>query len=275
THCSHFMHCLAQHVSHFSGQAQYLARDVELRQCKPTRNTGRKNWKVTSGFSVLTTFSTLNLAMHEAIPHYKSFTLKYPMQPIYHETPKGTVKLRLATTEDIAVLVELNKKSYPVMAEENVVWTRGHLAAHQKVFPEGQIVAELNGIVVGAVASLIVNLGLNPYRAHTYSGITDGGYFHNHVSDGDTLYGADVYVDPDIRGIGIGSILYEARRNLCKQRNLRRILAGGRLHGYKEHAKQMSPEEYVRAVEIEQIRDLVLSFQLREGLLSEVYCTTT
>ncbi|MDA1067818.1 MAG: hypothetical protein O3C43_15100, partial [Verrucomicrobia bacterium] len=22
THCSHFMHCLAQHVSHFSGQAQ-------------------------------------------------------------------------------------------------------------------------------------------------------------------------------------------------------------------------------------------------------------
>jgi predicted amidohydrolase/GNAT superfamily N-acetyltransferase len=167
----------------------------------------------------------------------------------------------------LTLLIELNKKCFPVMAEENVVWTRGHLAAHQKVFPEGQMVAELNGIAVGAVASLIVNLGLNPYRAHTYSGITDGGYFHNHVSDGDTLYGADVYVDPDIRGIGIGSMLYEARRNLCKQRNLRRILAGGRLHGYKEHSKKMSPEEYVRAVEMSEIRDLVLSFQLREGFV--------
>lgn len=189
------------------------------------------------------------------------------MQDATHETPQGAVTIRLATTGDIDELVELNKRCFPAMAEVGVVWTRSHLAAHQKMFPEGQIIAEHQGKLVGAVASLIVNLGLDPYRPHTYSGITDGGYFHNHDPQGDTLYGADVYVDPDCRGCGIGALLYQARRDLCREKNLRRILGGGRLHGYADHASELSPEQYVRAVETGEIRDLVLSFQLREGFV--------
>ena len=153
------------------------------------------------------------------------------------------------------------------MAEENVVWTRGHLLAHQRVFPEGQLVAEMDGKIVGAVATLIVNFGDNPYRAHTYAGITDGGYFHNHDPRGDTLYGADVYVDPECRGSGVGAQLYEARRNLCRKLNLRRILAGGRIHGYQDHADKLSPETYIQKVESGELQDLVLSFQLREGFV--------
>jgi len=177
------------------------------------------------------------------------------------------VVIRCAQKTDIDALVELNKKCFPVMAEENVVWTRGHLLAHQRVFPEGQIVAEIDGILVGAVASLIVSLGDNPYRPHTYAGITDGGYFHNHDPKGDTLYGADVYVDPDCRGKGIGALLYEARRSLCRKLNLKRILAGGRIHGYKDYADKLTPEAYVHKVESGEIRDLVLSFQLKEGFI--------
>jgi predicted amidohydrolase len=95
--------------------------------------------------------------------------------------------------------------------------------------------------------------------------MTDGGYFHNHDRQGDTLYGADVYVHPDYRGRGVGAALYEARRHLCRELNLRRILAGGRLWNYSEFASKMSPEEYVAKVETGELRDLVLSFQLREG----------
>lgn len=189
------------------------------------------------------------------------------MQPASHETPLGMVTLRLAATADIDELVTLNTRCFPAMAEENVVWTRGHLLSHQRLFPEGQIVAELDGALVGGVCSLIVDLGDNPYRPHTYSGITDGGFFHNHDPSGDTLYGADVFVDPALRGSGVGRLLYEARRTLCKERNLRRILAGGRLFGYLQHAAEMTPEEYVHAVEIGEIKDLVLSFQLREGFI--------
>lgn len=89
-----------------------------------------------------------------------------------------------------------------------MVWSVRQLHNHLKVFPAGQLVAVIDGRIVGAVASLIIGKDRDPYRQHTYAGITDGGYFHNHDPSGDTLYGADVYVDPDNHGMGIGAALY-------------------------------------------------------------------
>lgn len=189
------------------------------------------------------------------------------MELFRFDTPRGEALVRLATPEDVPVLIELNKHCFPTMAEEDVVWKSAHLLNHQRVFPEGQIVVEIGGAVVGAVASLIVDLGPDPLRPHTYSGITDGGYFHNHDPRADTLYGADVYVDPSARGLGIGHQLYEARRQLAERLNLRRIVAGGRIDGYHEHADELSPQEYVAGVESGRFRDRVLSFQLREGFV--------
>jgi predicted amidohydrolase/predicted GNAT family acetyltransferase len=97
--------------------------------------------------------------------------------------------------------------------------------------------------------------------------VTDSGYFTNHDPSADTLYGADVYVHPDARGQGVGAALYEARRQLCRRLNLRRILAGGRLWNYDEHANQMSPEEYAQRVAAGELHDLVLSFQLHQGFV--------
>ncbi len=183
------------------------------------------------------------------------------------DTPQGRGRTRLATLEDVPTLVQLNKECFPSMAEQDVVWKKAHLINHQRVFPEGQIVIEVEGQLVGAIATLIVDLGADPYRSHTYAGITDGGYFHNHAPEGDTLYGADVYVHPKWRGTGIGHRLYEERRRLCRQLNLRRIVCGGRIHGYAPYANEMTPEQYVRLVEQGQLKDLVLSFQLREGFV--------
>ncbi|MEO0796161.1 MAG: bifunctional GNAT family N-acetyltransferase/carbon-nitrogen hydrolase family protein [Verrucomicrobiota bacterium] len=190
------------------------------------------------------------------------------MQPFTVTSKNGkAILIRQVTRADIPALVRLNKKAYPLLAEENVVWQEGHLLSHLHYFPQGQLLAEVEGTIVGAVCSLIVDLGSEPLRPHTYTGITDGGYFHNHDPRGDTLYGADVYVDPDYRGGGVGAALYEARRRLCQELNLRRILAGGRLWNYREHAENMSPDEYARRVEAGEIQDLVLSFQLREGFV--------
>ncbi|HYO95443.1 MAG TPA: GNAT family N-acetyltransferase [Polyangiaceae bacterium] len=179
----------------------------------------------------------------------------------------GPAVLRTARETDVETLIALNRLCFPTMPEHNVVWNRGQLNNHLRVFPEGQLVVEAQGRIVGAISSLIVHLGADPYRAHTYAGITDGGFFHNHDPQGDTLYGADVYVHPEFRGRGVGHVLYEARRELCKQLNLRRILAGGRIHNYQERAASLTPEEYVRQVEMGERRDLVLSFQLREGFV--------
>lgn len=189
---------------------------------------------------------------------YKDMAQKNP-------STAARVKIRQATRADIPRLIELNHKSYPVLATENVVWGEAHLRSHQRMFPDGQLVAEVKGKLVGAVASLVVNLGSDPLRPHTWSGITDSGYFTNHDPAGDTLYGADVYVDPDTRGVGVGAALYEARRQLCRRLNKRRILAGGRLWNYYEHADRMTPAEYAQRVAAGELRDLVLSFQMREG----------
>ena len=182
-------------------------------------------------------------------------------------TPRGEALLRQVEVDDIPALIQLNKDCFPAMAEQNVVWNHAQLKNHLRLFPEGQLLVEIDGTVVGAVASLIVHLGADSYRAHTYAGITDGGYFHNHDPQGDTLYGADVYAHPQYRGIGIGHELYQARRELCTRRNLRRILAGGRVHGYAAVAEQLTPEQYVAEVESGKRTDMVLSFQLREGFV--------
>lgn len=126
------------------------------------------------------------------------------------DDPKSVTTIRLATPEDVPTLMALNRAAYPTLAEENIVWGATHLQSHQRVFPEGQFVAEIDGKAVGAASSLIVHLGSEPLRHHTWAGITDSGYFSNHDPKGDTLYGADVYVHPDARGLGVGAALYEA-----------------------------------------------------------------
>jgi len=184
-----------------------------------------------------------------------------------HETPEGLLVIRNSELRDIGGLIEVCCRVYPGFAADGFMWSEDQLRNHQAVFPDGQILAEFDGVIVGAVASLVVDMGTSPYRQHTYAGITDGGYFHNHNPQGDTLYGAEVFVHPDYQGKGIGGYLYQARRELCQKLNLRRILGGGRLSGYAEVTDKITPEEYVREVESGERRDPVLSFQLREGFV--------
>lgn len=178
-----------------------------------------------------------------------------------------SVQVRVANRDDIPALVDLNHISYPTLAEDNVTWAAYHLASHQRIFPQGQLLAECDGKIVGGAASLIVNMGSDPLRPHTWAGVTDSGYFTNHDPQGDTLYGADVFVHPDYRRCGVGAALYAARRDLCKRLNLRRILTGGRMVGYHEHADDLAAMEYAQRVANQQISDNVLSFQLRQGFV--------
>jgi len=172
--------------------------------------------------------------------------------------------VRQVTPADLSALVMLNHLAYPDLVEDNVVWTEAQVRNHLAVFPEGQLVVERAGEIIGAVSSLIVELGRDPLRRHTWAGVTDDGYFANHDRAADTLYGADIYVHPAARGMGVGALLYEARRALCRRLGLRRILSGGRLADYHAH-RELAPEAYVAAVQAGELHDRVLSFQLREG----------
>ncbi|HVJ94292.1 MAG TPA: GNAT family N-acetyltransferase [Labilithrix sp.] len=175
-----------------------------------------------------------------------------------------SVHVRPALLRDVPRLVELNKAAYPDLVEEGVVFDAAQLMAQQAVFPEGQVVVEQSGLVVGSIATLIVSTSAAS-APHTWSGITSYGTFAGHDRNGDVLYLADVYIDPAVRGMGIGSVLYDALFRLCERRRLARVVAGGRLWGYHEVAHRMSPAEYVDEVVRGARKDRVLTSQLRAG----------
>lgn len=177
---------------------------------------------------------------------------------------KIMVKVRPMTEADIEGVVALQKRAFPKMPP----WTPNQLRRHMRTFPEGQLVAvDAKGRVIGSASSLIVRWGDTPDDA-SWNAVTGRGTFRTHDPvHGDTLYGADVGVDPDARGMGVGAALYEARRELARRYNLRRIAAGGRIPGYLDVADGMTPEAYVRQVVAGKRRDNVLSFQLAQGFV--------
>lgn len=160
------------------------------------------------------------------------------------------------------------------MAEYGMIWPSSYLENHISIFPEGQFCAEAidkdhgdtpkKKMIVGSASSLIVTL-VPPYAEHTWYEITGQGLFMNHDITGDSLYGADISTHPQFQRQGIASMLYNARKDLAIKLNLRRIIAGGRLYYYYKYANKISPIEYANRAIVGEIKDPVLSFQLKNG----------
>jgi ribosomal protein S18 acetylase RimI-like enzyme len=176
----------------------------------------------------------------------------------------NNVIVRIVNLEDIPDIIELQKKAFPLMAKDGVIWSEQHLESHIKIFPEGQLCAEIGGELVASSSSLVTSL-IPEYQEHTWKYATGNGMFTNHTLEGDSLYGADIATHPDSRGLGIATMLYDSRKDLAVKLNLRRIIAGGRLFNYCEYAEKMSAQKYAEKVVSGEIKDLVLSFQLKNG----------
>lgn len=170
------------------------------------------------------------------------------------------IKLRLRSLEpgDYPAIKKIMDRVYPGLGG---AWPRKKYQAILKTFPEGQICIEDNGVAVAAAFSVIVDYAKFGDE-HTYDEITGNAYLTTHDPNGDVLYGVDVFVDPDYRNLRLGRRLYEARKELCKNLNLRAIIAGGRIPNYRDYAEHMTPQEYIEAVRRREVYDPILSFQL-------------
>lgn len=159
-------------------------------------------------------------------------------------------------------ITKLCSKVYP----ESPPWNETQLQSHYNIFPEGQLISisEDKKAIGGYAASLIIDW--DDYDMDTsWSDFTHKGMFTNHNPNGKTLYGAEIMVDPELQGKGLGSQLYDARFSLVTKLKLLRIRAGARLRGYQTYAKEMTPEEYVIKVVNKNINDPTLSFQIKRG----------
>lgn len=158
---------------------------------------------------------------------------------------------------------ELCRRVYPFSKP----WSLAQLESHRSYFPDGQwiVLDETNGEIVGMALSLIVVW--DDYSSQDDWGyFTSGGFFHNHnPKKGRTLYGAEVIVDPERRGQGIGKLLYQGRKQIVEKYGLKRIRAGARLRGYSQYEGKLSPDEYVKRVIQKKLSDPTLSFQLSQG----------
>ena len=168
------------------------------------------------------------------------------------------ITLERIKTADHQEVRELMKKCYPKIQDPS--WSKKELKKLTTIFPDGQVVIKVDGKIVACALSIII-----PYKLfddkHKYLDITGNDTFNTHTIDGDTLYGLDLMVHPDYRGLRLGRRLYDYRKELCEELNLKSIVFGGRLPNFHKF-DDITAKEYIDKVKRKEIHDPVLNFQL-------------
>lgn len=169
------------------------------------------------------------------------------------------IEIALLTVADYEELKQAMISAYQTMP--HAYWREHQINSLIEKFPEGQVVIRVNGAIAGCALSIIVDFERFG-EAHTYRQITGNYTFETHDPEGDTLYGIDIFIKPDYRGLRLARRLYDYRKELCERLNLEGIVFGGRIPNYHEHAGQLSPRQYIDKVKNHELFDPVLTFQL-------------
>ncbi|MDQ3838016.1 MAG: GNAT family N-acetyltransferase [Thermoproteota archaeon] len=175
------------------------------------------------------------------------------------------ITLRNINNNDIPKIVSIQKESYSEVANGQI-YIPQFLENHIRLFREGQFCVELDGEVVASATSLIVSLEPE-YAEHTWRDVIlrYGNPDLRPAAMGDSLYADDLVTHPNFRHLGIGSLLFDARKQVALKYNLRRIIGGGRIPNYCKYADRISVQKYLEKVQHGQIYDPVLTFQIRNG----------
>ncbi len=160
-------------------------------------------------------------------------------------------------------LEEIELLSFPMANPEDLL-SADDIRAYAEVFPEGYFVAMVDGHPVGQGAGIYLDFDFD-HPQHTIAGITGEHQCGNHDPTGEWYYGTDMSVHPDYRGLGIGKLLYEARKDLVRKAGKRGIIAGASLPGFLHHKHEMTATDYVERVIAGELSDPTLTFQLSQG----------
>ncbi len=169
------------------------------------------------------------------------------------------IELSYLTIEDYEELKKAMVSSYHTMPDS--YWKKNQLKSLIDKFREGQVVIKINGQIAGCALSIIVDY--NKFADnHTYKEITGNYSFNTHTPEGNVLYGIDIFIKPEFRGMRLARRLYDYRKELCEKLNLERIVFGGRIPNFHAHAATHSAKAYIEKVKRKEIHDPVLSFQI-------------
>ncbi|MCX7600481.1 MAG: GNAT family N-acetyltransferase [Meiothermus sp.] len=162
-------------------------------------------------------------------------------------------------------LEAIQRASFPSLSREELI-TAEHYRAHMRVFPQGQhaVVERGTGRVVACSTDFRTRLNLHHFQ-HRYMEAVGHNWLSTHDPQGDWLYGADIGVHPEYRGLGLSTLLYTTRQELVKRLGLKGHVAGAMPKGYAPYQRDLHIEQYVARVVRGEMFDPVLSIQLRRG----------
>jgi predicted amidohydrolase/GNAT superfamily N-acetyltransferase len=169
------------------------------------------------------------------------------------------IELAFLSLNDYEELKQAMIASYTTMPD--AYWRENQIKTLIDEFPDGQVVIKVNNQIAGCALSIIVDYDKFD-DFHTYKEITGNYTFSTHTNSGDVIYGIEVFIKPEFRGLRLGRRLYDYRKELCERLNLKGLAFGGRIPNYKKYADKLSPKEYIDSVKSQEIHDPVLNFQI-------------
>lgn len=146
--------------------------------------------------------------------------------------------IRKATLADVADIIELDEEVWKELPA-----TCDKIKSRIEVFSEGNLVAELNGYIVGYICLQFV--GDISESATTWSAITDDGLLRrSHKPNGEYMFGVNLTVSPKVAALGVGTRLLIAGWVLIIKSNKRGCFLGSRIPGYHKR-KDVPIEKYI------------------------------
>jgi GNAT superfamily N-acetyltransferase len=180
---------------------------------------------------------------------------------MYRKAIKHGFILENTTAAYAPALQALQDLIFPTLSEEERMQAK-HYLKHIEIFPEGQFLIRDGNKVIAMTTTIRYHLSL---ENHTFLDISQGLWMTSHEPNGDWLYGMDVGVHPDYRGLGLAREIYRARQELCRRLHLKGQITVGMPNGYANLASKMSLEDYSDALIRGDIFDPTVSVQQKMG----------
>lgn len=179
------------------------------------------------------------------------------------ETQKTNIQLSHYRPEEYEEFKKLMQLCFDYIGGEFA--SEEEMTLLSNLYPEGQVVARDNGVLVGAYISRIV-----PYqkycKAHTQDEILDLDTYIEDSVYGNAVYGLDIFVHPDYRRLKVGNVLYNRLFEEVSKRNFTDLLGVSLICNYGVLKNEMSLPIYINKVKCREVKDSVLSFHLSHNM---------
>ena len=204
------------------------------------------------------------------LANFTSITQKNPFQNFTYKlmcaTPTAVPVISITNYEPkyYAEFKELMQLCYNDMGE--ACSTEAEIQLLSELYPKGQILIFVNGVLGGATTSRIVPY-TTYFQAHTQADIEDMNRYRNDAQHGESVYALDIFVHPQYRhsNLSLAKVLVKMIVQQVSNDGFKHYFGISRVPNFSEFANTMDLETYAQKVVNRELKDSVLGFHLSCG----------